>query len=161
VPFSARPLLRSIRRAGGGELTQAGIDAFLRSLAATANLRLSAESVGVRPNAIRQRRLRDPAFARAVRDALQAGYERLEAALLDSAIRCFESGEEDEPAAGGSGLPPMTVDAAMMLLAQHRRTCREGWETRRARRSPASWEDVELYFARELRRLGIDPGEDV
>lgn len=162
VLVRGRKLPAQVRRAGGGELTQAGLDAFLQSLAATANIRLSADSVGVRPNAIRQRRLRDPAFDQVVRHALRIGYDRLEAALLESACRSLDPDEEQDERMERTGdpeLPRMSVGEAMMLLAQHRRACREGWETKRAERNSARWEDVELYFTRQLRRLGVEVEE--
>jgi hypothetical protein len=144
-----------IRRAGGGELTQAGIDVFLKTLAATANVRLAAESVGVWPNAIRNRRLRDPAFDQAVRDALKIGYDRLEAALVESAMRAFDDG--DPETAGTAELPAMTVDQAFMLFVQHRRTCRDGWASKRAEHQSAS--NAEIAHALERRLKNWRPPE--
>ena len=146
-----------LRRAGGGELTQAGIDSFLQALAATANVRLSAASVGVWPNAIRNRRRRDAAFDRAVRQALQIGYERVEAALVESACRALEPDEEHEDwleQNGGALLPKMDVDQAIMLLAQHRRTCRDGWATKRKQHARATTAEVADALERRLRQLG-------
>ena len=145
-----------IRRAGGGELTEAGLHAFLQALAATANIRLAADSVGVWPNAIRQRRHRDPAFDRAVRQALRIGYDRLEAALVESACRAFDPDaghEEWLDRNGGPDLPKMNVGQALMLLAQHRRTCRQGWDNKRAEVAVATQQEVKDALKRRLREF--------
>ncbi|MBA3729840.1 MAG: hypothetical protein H0W92_03410 [Sphingomonas sp.] len=51
-----------LRRSPPGRLTPAGIEAFLKTLAATANIRFSAHSVGVAPSSIYRRRRVDLAL---------------------------------------------------------------------------------------------------
>ncbi len=75
-----------VRRSPKGALTVDGERRFLAHLAATANVRLSAQAAGVGYNAIYTRRQNSPAFAAAMRMALQEGYDRLELALLAHAI---------------------------------------------------------------------------
>jgi hypothetical protein len=143
------------RRSPAGRLTQAGIAAFLNTLAATANVRLAANSVGVAPSSIYARRRHDHDFAGAMREALETGYGRIECALIEAAEQAVAaaiggtaSRAPAEPILTGT----MTVHDAMALLVLHRRTCRQHWEHRAHEREPATWEEVEHYFKRKLRR---------
>lgn len=120
-----------VRRAPKGLLTAAGERRFLAHLAATANVRLSAEATGIGWSAIYARRQRDAAFARAMREALAEGYARLELALLDNALRALrpdgEALEEWEEAHDETDpLTRMTPREALQLLGYRRREMEEG-----------------------------------
>ena len=149
-----------IRRSPAGRLTQAGIDAFLRTLAQTANIRLAANSVGVAHSSIYRRRGADPAFAEAMGEALMTGYDRIETALFESARRAFEPDPEHEAwleANGGAPLEPLTWDQAFTLYTLHRRQARDGWHGfRKPEGRIASPEEAERWMRRALRRFGVD-----
>lgn len=120
-----------LRRAPAGRLTQTGIAAFLKTLARTANVRLAAASVGVAHSSIYRRRRADPGFAEAMRKALTIGYDRVDAALLESAHRALDPDPEHEAwlqANGGAAMEPMTFDQALMLFTLHCRQVRDGWD---------------------------------
>ena len=109
-----------LRRARRDAVTRAGEQRFLLALSATANISLSAAAAGASAAAFNKRRRANPAFAREVRAALAAGYERLEGALFESWLP--GSGEDaawraNEPPA----LPPMTPAQALQLLHLHHR----------------------------------------
>ena len=114
------------RRAKAGQLTEAGFTLFLRTLEATANIDLSARSVGVSSSTIDYHRSRDVAFDQQVTEALKEGVQRLEAELLASALRGLNvapAHEEDETAAEPGWptpppLPPMTASEALAFLAK-------------------------------------------
>ncbi len=85
-----------LRRARPGQLTDAALALYLRTVAATANLQLSAQSLGISPHAIADRRKRDVDFDEQVQDALKQGVANLETQLLDSALRGLAGDEEEE-----------------------------------------------------------------
>jgi hypothetical protein len=106
-----------LRRSPAGRLTQAGVETFLRTLAATANVRLAANSVGVAHSSIYARRRSDPEFAQAMRQALEIGYDLLEQAVLRSTLAELEDVLDDESpspleGAPGSGPSPRRSDPA-------------------------------------------------
>ena len=120
----ARPQLR---RSPPGRLTRAGVEAFLKALAATANIRFAAASVGIAASSIHRRRRVDPSFARAMERALDAAAATLELRLLEDADRTFDPGYEGEPWLDPfsahpepvEGRPPperMTIDQALRFL---------------------------------------------
>ncbi len=117
-----------VRRAAAGELSAAGERAFLAHLAATANITLSAQAVGVSLQPIYDRRRRSAAFAAAMQAALAAGHEALEMALLESAMRALNPDATPiaPDAEAIAALPPawasMTPHQALHLLALHRKT---------------------------------------
>jgi hypothetical protein len=148
-----------LRRSPAGRLTEAGIAAFLAKLAATANVRLAARSVGVAASSIYRRRDVDGQFAEAMREALSMGYRQVEAALVESACRALDPDPDHEEwleANGGAPLEPMTFDQAFMLLTLHRRQVRQGWHGFRSEKpGVASDEEVERALKRGLRRFGV------
>lgn len=113
-----------VRRSKPGLLTPAGERTFLSHVAATANVALSARATGISVSAIYARRRRSVEFENEVQAALHEGYERLELALLDAALRPFapdgsevrdwQVAEPPEPAL----VTPMNVHEALMVLAQ-------------------------------------------
>ncbi|RYE01828.1 MAG: hypothetical protein EOP61_10160 [Sphingomonadales bacterium] len=93
-------------------------ESFLDHLAATCNVRASAEYIGVDPVSVYVLRRRDAKFAHAWGEALALGYEMLETLLVGHAL----SGDTGDVLNCGvetqSG--PVTVDLAVRLLSAHR-----------------------------------------
>ncbi len=88
-----------VKRARPDQWTRDTADRFLTALAGTCNVRMAAEAVGTSATSAHARRRADPGFARAWNQALEVGYARIEAALVESAI-CFFEGEavpDDNP----------------------------------------------------------------
>jgi hypothetical protein len=116
-----------LRRVPAGRLTEAGVHLFLRTVEATANLKLAARSVGVSAQAINYRRKRDLAFDQQVVEALKEGCQRLEMQLLESALRGIddrtadgEAGGAAEPLANPPRFPPMTAYEGFAFLQKLR-----------------------------------------
>ncbi|MFL6843928.1 MAG: hypothetical protein ACJ8ER_03495 [Allosphingosinicella sp.] len=122
-----------IRLAHPGKLTHAAEQTFLRALAATANVRLSAAAAGASVAAFYRRRRQNPVFAREMRLALRMGFERIEAAALDAALpeaHRHDAWRRGEPAP----IPPLSWDQAFQLLCFHEKSVRQGWEQPHRRR---------------------------
>lgn len=120
-----------VRRAPKGLLTPAGERRFLASLAATANVRLSAEAAGVHWSTLYARRRRSAEFARQMEAALAEGYERLELALLahaEASLRPDGSAVDDWHAVTDvpEPLERMGFRDALQLLGYRRRNIVEG-----------------------------------
>ena len=147
-----------LRRAGPGRIASADEARFLRALAASANVRLSAAAAGFAHTSFYWRKRRDPDFAARMADALALGYDRLELALLESACNALDSPDRDDetlhPDCGDHApepvLPPMTVDGAFQLLRLHHRTQREGLRHPRAIPAEPSIDDVKADILRRL-----------
>lgn len=155
---ASRGRMIQVRRAPKGVLTTEGERRFLAHLAATANVRLSAEATGIGWNAIYARRRRSAAFAREMEAALAEGYERLELALLDNALRAVDpDGEaladwrdtvdETEP------LTLMTPREALLLLGYRRPEIVEGRPHAGFAVPRATREEAEAWLTRELDRM--------
>jgi hypothetical protein len=80
------------KRARPDQWTEETALRFLTALAGTCNVRMAAEAVGTSTTSAFARRRLDPGFARAWAQALEIGYVRLEAALVQRAI-CYFEGE--------------------------------------------------------------------
>ncbi|MBT2186703.1 hypothetical protein [Sphingobium nicotianae] len=97
---------------------------FLEMLAATCNVRLAAREVGFSTVAIYRRRLRYPAFAALWAEAMEHGYARIEAQLVeratDSVVRLELDGDWEQ--AG----EPLSNAEMMNLLRLHRASVRGG-----------------------------------
>ena len=88
-----------VKRARPDQWTADTAHRFLTALAGTCNVKMAAEAVGTSTTSAFARRRLDPGFARAWAQALEIGYARLEAALIESAC-CFFEGEvvpDDNP----------------------------------------------------------------
>lgn len=72
--------------ASGREMPQARLDEFLVRLAESCNMSRAAQQAGVAHSTIYRLRARDPDFAAAWQQAIEAGYERLELALVEAAL---------------------------------------------------------------------------
>jgi len=109
-----------LRRSPPGRLTPAGIEAFLKTLAATANIRFSAHSVGVAPSSIYRRRRVDLAFARAMERAIAAAMATLELRLIEDADRTFDPDPDHEAWLAAAAEPPaerMSIHQALWFLS--------------------------------------------
>lgn len=121
--------------------------AFLDQLAASCNVRTAAESIGYTTATLYWRRRRDSAFAERWQAALEQGYVRLEALLLERAEDAL-SGRMPDPTIP---IPAMTVKEAMELLRMHYAAARG-----RAPRTPGrparqrSWEEVQASILAKL-----------
>lgn len=129
-----------LRRAPAGWMTKAGEQAFFRALSATANVRLSAAAAGFSHSGFYARRRARRVFAREMRLALAMAYDRIEAALLASALP--ESHEDDSWRHNDPPpIPPMTPDQAIQLLSLHEKSVRQSWEQpHRRKRRNEPWE---------------------
>lgn len=133
-----------VRSAQPGKLTVACDQAFLSALSATANVRLSAAAAGASVAAFYRRRRQNPAFAREMRLALEMGYERVETAVMASAL--VESAADDawrhnDP----PPVPPLTFDQAMQLLQLHQKEVRLQAEPPHIKRRRGESQDARSY----------------
>jgi len=88
-----------VKRARPDQWTEDTAHRFLTALAGTCNVRMAAAAVGTSSTSAFARRRLDPGFARAWAEALEIGYARIEAALVEAAC-CFFEGEvvpDDNP----------------------------------------------------------------
>ncbi|WP_375427649.1 hypothetical protein [uncultured Sphingomonas sp.] len=111
------------RRRQPSAITPAVEQRFLLALSATANIRLSAKAAGFSPAVFHVRRHRDAGFDRQWHAALARGYDRVEAALLESGLAHEadrDAWSRNEPPA----LPPMTTAQALQLLYLHQKEAR-------------------------------------
>lgn len=106
----------------------------LDQLAGCANLSRAAAAAGVTTETVNYHRRRDPAFRQQVIEAIEAGYEALEAMAIDYATtgKAYEPGDTAVP-----GPETMDPNVALHLLRLRRappgqRTGRAGTEPRRA-----------------------------
>ncbi|WP_353205446.1 hypothetical protein [Sphingomonas sp.] len=112
-----------VRRTSAGRLTRAAEQAFLAALSATANVRLAAAAAGFSHSAFYARRRQNPAFAREMRMALEMGYERIEAAVLEAGLADSyrdDAWRHNDP----PPVPPLSFDQAMQVLQLHQKEVR-------------------------------------
>ncbi|PCD01956.1 hypothetical protein COC42_10665 [Sphingomonas spermidinifaciens] len=161
--------LPQVRRAERG-WTAKRREAFLSVLAASANVRLAARSLGIDPAGAYRLRARDKTFAALWAEAMALGYETLEQALIERArggvnaiaidglaFGLTLTGEVDgdvhapPPATINGGQVEMDVKLAMWLLD---RQDRRGGRTTGGVQGPApTRETVEAKIARKLDML--------
>lgn len=143
-----------------GRWSQEAEARFLGELAATANVRAAAAAAGFSTTAIYKRRAAWPGFRAAWDAALDQGYARIEALLIENACEALSGAAavavaDARPVALVGEGPPlaagMTVDQAMNLLKLHRASARGGAPQRYdARAKPA---DVAAVRASILRKV--------
>lgn len=153
-----KPAGRGLRAAGKNGPQMARTDgkcwtdeaeaAFLDALGASCNVSMAAAAIGYTTATLYWRRRRDPAFAERWRAALEQGYVRIEAMLLDLAENALAGRAPD----AGSPIPAMTVKEALELLRMHHAAAR-GRAPRTPGR-PARTRTLEEVQASILRKLG-------
>ncbi|MBX3563100.1 MAG: hypothetical protein KF730_00850 [Sphingomonas sp.] len=120
---------------------------FLDHLAATCNVKASAEFIGVDPVSVYALRRREPKFADAWGEALALGYEMLETLLVGHALSGDDSDVLNCGAEPRSG--PVRVDLALRLLSMHRNA--EGKPTRGGpKRQFAAPEETDAVLMKKL-----------
>lgn len=151
-----------LRRVREGGLDSAGEQRFLASLAATANIQLSAKAAGFSPGSIYQRAHADPGFAREMRMALQVGYERLEFAL----IRGFTAGSHEDDAWRHNDppeIPPMSPEQALQQLTLHEKEAKlwstRPWEKKRRGETTDQWSARMATITRARQRREYEDAE--
>jgi hypothetical protein len=122
---------------------------FVEHLAATCNVEASARAAGVTQRCVYYRRMRDSDFREAWRRALEQGYARLEAELLERALGAEPIEVEGDLVLLDQGFDK---DLALHLLREHKKGL-AGIARPGAAPRPASWEEVEDYFIKRLKAL--------
>ena len=136
-----------IVRTKGKRWSQEAEETFLEELAATCNVSASAEACGFSDTAIYKRRMRDPGFAAAWAQALEQGYAKLEAMLIENATESLRR----EPIAGDRPPPAVGFNDGLNLLKLHRASVRGGAPQRYGWR--AAEPDIEEVRAEILRKV--------
>ena len=126
--YAGRPQLR---RARPGMIARGSLHDFLRTLAATGNVRFAAKSIGVAASSIHARRRRDPAFAAEIEAALDVAHASLEMNLVEASGAFSDwfldpprNGEGDHLEGGGR------ADPAHPELSESEMTAGQGFATR-------------------------------
>ena len=131
---------------------------FLEHLAGTCNVTASAEAAGVSLSAVYRCRMRDGQFREEWREALEQGYARLEAALIERAMRGGRQTQVEGAAQVEGPDSPEEVDwdKGLELLRQHQRGLAGGTTNYRVPQRPAV-EALSAKLIRKLKALGVDP----
>lgn len=132
---------------------------FLEWFAATCNVRFAARQVGVSQATAYRNRMSDPDFAEAWDRALEQGYARLEAKLLEMQFEAVEEPLEFDPAFDPETEFPdqklVNPEIALALLRQHRGSTGKGRASRAPAGRVATDEEVRLALAKRLRAFGV------
>lgn len=112
-----------LRRALPGRIDEFARQRFLAALSATANVRLAAKAAGFSHAAFYHHKRAAPGFAREWRLALEIGYERLEAELIQG-WRTDAPGTDTWLRNNSPPIPPMSVSQALQLLYLHQKEVR-------------------------------------
>jgi hypothetical protein len=112
-PGDNRPV--QVRKAQEWEFTEAKKQVFLDHLAGCSNVTHAAAAAGITVRTVNNHRLKDPVFAQRCGEALDLGYDNLEAALLSEAAGSgrYEPGPDADSAPGPESLDR---DLALHLL---------------------------------------------
>lgn len=161
VPGKNRRLVKPRGQDRRVKLVKARRETFLEHLAATCNVTASAEAAGVSFSAVYRCRMRDPGFQEEWKDALEQGYARLEAALLERAMRGEGRAQidGDKEVEGPDAPAEVDWDKGIELLRNHQRGL-AGRTTnyRTPRRVPP--EQLAAKLVRKLKALGVRPGDE-
>lgn len=150
-----RPVqVKRIRKGGWTKTRRA---CFLDVLALSCNVRLASSEAGMSAqNAYRLRRT-DPEFAALWREALVAGYERLETELIQRALQSVNAiqpgdGGEEAAEAANAVVEKMDIKAILQVLAHRRATVEDGMRPNRrdVRRRMATEEETNAALLKKL-----------
>lgn len=132
---------------------------FLEHLAATCNVTASAEAAGISFSAAYRARMKDPEFRADWQLALEQGYARLEAALLERAARGADRARlaGDGAIEGPDSPEEIDWDKAIQLLTLHGK--RLAGTAKPIGRTPgrAPIELVAVAFIKRMKALGVRP----
>lgn len=151
---------RQRRKANPRAFTVQRRQRFLDALALTCNVKRAAAFAGVVESTVYKHRARDPQFVAQWREALEAGYDRLEMLVLEhggAGLALEPADPERADAEIGAALPPFDFDRAMQLL-RHHRGARQGQSTSGRQRRSATREETNAALAKAIaaarKRLG-------
>ena len=137
-----------MRKQGKRDWNAAKEEAYVNTLAETCNFTAAAAAVGVSTGSAWKRRKTNAAFRASCRDAVAAGYQRLELALLDRALNGSEKivtrkdGSEER-------VREYPNAVALTLLRLHRETATEAM----SEPEPTDIEEVRERLFNKLQRL--------
>lgn len=129
-------------------------ETFLEELAATCNVKAAAHVAGFSTVAVYRRRMKHAGFAEAWAMAIEQGYARLEAMLVERATDSLSRRAVEDVVAEGAARPAppeMSVGDMMSLLKLHRASVRGGPEQAYGHREKAP--DAEEVRASILRKI--------
>ena len=132
---------------------------FLEHLAATCNVTASAAVAGVAVSTVYANRMRDAGFRADWDAALEQGYARLEAALIERAMRCQGRApiRGDKIVEGPDSPDEIDWDKGMELLRHHQRGRAGQNVPGRTVPKRVEIEQVTAKLIRKLKALGIRP----
>lgn len=144
---------RQVRKVRKGGFTQAKKQIVLDHLAACCNLTRSAKAAGISVETVNAHRRRDPVFRQQVIEAIEAGYEALDAMALDHTAR---SGAGGAFVPGDTKVGPETIDPVMALHLLRLRRAPIGQRTGNGGPRPRRVSEKELNAAilAKLKLLG-------
>lgn len=132
---------------------------FLEWFAATSNAKLAARQADVGYSTVYYTRMHDPSFAEAWDQALEQGYARLEAKLLEMQFEAIDKEIEFDPGfEPGDEFPEQQLTdptTALALLRQHRGNTAKGRAAGFASNRVASDEEVRHALAKRLKAFGV------
>ena len=159
VPNTNRQLQKRRKRATLFGKTRR--EAFLEHLAATCNVTASAQAAGVHVTTVYCCRMRDDGFRADWGAALEQGYARLEAALIERAQsgggRCTVAG--DKIVEGPDSPGELDWDKAMELLRHHRRGLAGFTKAPRTQALRVPIGELAAKLIRKMKALGVQAGE--
>jgi hypothetical protein len=146
-----------VKRVRKGGWTKTRRARFLDTLALSCNVTLAVREAGMSTaNAYRLRRM-DPEFAELWREALVAGYERLETELLQRALQSVNAiapgdGGEDVAEAANAAVEKMDIRMILQVLAHRRATVEGGMRPNRrdVQRRIATEEETNAALLKKL-----------
>lgn len=136
-----------IRKGKKNGWTQARRAAFLTELAYSCNVRRAHAAAGMGESSAFALRRRDPLFAQQWQAALEAGYERLDMALLRRALEVVDGHQLDERE---EPLERMTVAQAIDVMNKHRQSVQQGRAHARRLRHVATQEETDAVLLKRI-----------
>jgi len=152
---------RQRRKANPRAFTAQRRQRFLDALALTCNVKRAAAFAGVVESTVYKHRARDPQFVAQWREALEAGYDRLETLVLEhggAGVALEPADPERAEVEMGEALPPFDFNKAMELLRHHRASRHNPGGVRGKRPRVATREETNAALAKAIaaaeKRLG-------